>query len=422
MKTSLRNSLCWAGLVLVAVSCGKSGTDLVATPVPTVAPAPPQIRSVAVIPPAITLGGTAQVSVDAFDPRGSVLVCRFSAQAGQVSVPDPARDPCKGVYTNDGTARTSDTITVVATNAADLSVSATAPITLNAQPPASPPPRPAPVPTPTPAPPPLPAVTTQPATNITTTGATLNGTVDGRGAPSTYHFDYGVSAAYGSSTSEANVPSAAGAVAVNQGVSGLTCGTSYHHRVVGTNAGGQSAGGDRTFSTAACPPTVTVSSSGDCHPICTVNFTATTTNTTSVTWSGCASGTGNQATCSLNSLEVITATATATGAGGTAQASATARGTNAPPVVTCLGNYYFPTGSDQAILYAVDDPDDPASTGTGSATYDKGSVYRAGFRPGGTQNIWEVGIHVGFGHGTATLTYKDRWGAQASGNCPVTGT
>jgi hypothetical protein len=124
----------------------------------------------------------------------------------------------------------------------------------------------------------------------------------------------------------------------------------------------------------------------------------------------------------LNSLEVITATATATGPGGTAQASATAKGINAPPVVTCLGNYYFPTGSDQGIHYAVDDPDDPASTGTGSATYDKGSVYGAGFSPGGTQNIWEVGIHVGFGHGTVILTYTDRWGAQVSGSCPVTGT
>jgi hypothetical protein len=92
------------------------------------------------------------------------------------------------------------------------------------------------------------------------------------------------------------------------------------------------------------------------------------------------------------------------------------------PVATCLGNYFFPAGSDQAILYAVDDLDDPASTGTGSAGYDRGTVNGAGFRPGGTQNIWEVGIHVGAGHGTVTFTYKDRWGAQGGANCPVTGT
>lgn len=67
----------------------------------------------------------------------------------------------------------------------------------------------------------------------------------------------------------------------------------------------------------------------------------------------------------------------------------------------------------------MNDADDPASTGTGSAVYDRGIVYGAGFRPGGTQNIWEVGIHVGGGHGTVTFTYKDRWGAQ--GRCQLSG-
>ncbi len=49
-------------------------------------------------------------------------------------------------------------------------------------------------------------------------------------------------------------------------------------------------------------------------------------------------------------------------------------------------------------------------------------MYGAGFRPGGTQNIWEVGIRVGAGHGTVTFAYKDRWGAQGGTDCPVTGT
>jgi len=361
--------------------------------------------------------------VDAFDPGGATVVCSFSAEAGQISIPDPAGGPCVGAYTNDGKARASDTITIVATGAAKLSATASASVTLTGAdvvsptPPPLPPPTPAPSPTLTP-----PAVTTQPATNITATGVTLNGTVDGRGAPATYHFDYGRTPAYGSSTGEQNVPSASSAVAVNQSVSELSCGAAYHHRVVGTNAGGQTAGADHSFTTAPCLPTVTLTSSGDCHPTCTVTFTATTTNATSVSWSGCASGTGNQATCPIVSLQTITATATAVGPGGTAQASASARGINAVPVVICLGNYFFPAGSDHAILYAVNDSDDPASTGTGSASYDRGTVYGAGFRPGGTQNIWEVGIHVGAGHGTVTFTYKDRWGAQGAANCPVTGT
>src|SRR6266571_8341227 len=123
---------------------------------------PPRIRSVAVVPPAIAVGGTAQVNVDTFDPLGVTVVCTFSAEAGRVSVPDPKRDPCAGVYTNDGRARATDTITVVATSATKLSASATASVTLTSSvvtptPPPSPAPTPAPVPVPTPVPTPAPA-------------------------------------------------------------------------------------------------------------------------------------------------------------------------------------------------------------------------------------------------------------------------
>lgn len=423
LKTALRG----CGALIALVSCGGT-TDPAAATVPAALGAPPQIRSVAVVPPAIPLGGTAQVTVDAFDPEGTSLSCRFTAEAGRISIPQPRDQPCQGTYTNDGTARAADTITVTVTNAANVSASATAPVTLTggSAPPVpgpDPTPRPTPTPGPTPSPEPAPpVVTTQPATNITSTGATLNGTVDGRGAPATYHFLYGIPPGYDDATAEKDVPPGVSAVAVNEAVSALTCDTTYNYRVVGTNAGGQTPGANATFKTDPCPPTVTVASSGDCHPTCTVTFTATTTNATSVTWSGCASGSGDRATCPLTSLGTIVATATATGPGGTAQASAIANGINTTPAVVCLGNYFFPAGTDHRILYAIDDPDDPASTGTGSATYDRGHVYGAAFRPGGTENIWEVGIRVGFGHGTVSLTYTDRWGAQSVGHCPVTGT
>jgi len=81
------------------------------------------------------------------------------------------------------------------------------------------------------------------------------------------HFEYGRAAGYGSSTGEQNVPSGAT----------LSCGSAYHYRVVGTDAGGQTAGADRSFTTGPCPPAVAVTSSGDCHPACTVTFTATAT-------------------------------------------------------------------------------------------------------------------------------------------------
>src|SRR5262249_42612344 len=89
------------GVLLVSVSCGRDGnpgaTD--AMPSPSL---PPQIRSVAVVPPTVALGGTAQVTADAIDPGGGTVVCRFSAEAGQVAVPDLRAEPCRGVYTNDG--------------------------------------------------------------------------------------------------------------------------------------------------------------------------------------------------------------------------------------------------------------------------------------------------------------------------------
>jgi hypothetical protein len=247
--------------------------------------------------------------------------------------------------------------------------------------------------------------------------------VDGRGVPSTYHFDYGQSVGYGSATSEQTVLVGASAFAVNDNVGGLSCGTSYHYRVVGTNSGGQTAGIDRTFTTAVCMPTVSVMSSGDCHPTwggpgCTVTFTATTTNATSVAWSGCASGVGTTSACTINSITTVTAVAMATGPGGTAQASASAHGIDKPAYVGCGGNpYRFPAPSDQGISLSVNDPDgDPVSAGSVvDLSFSGGSVYGAGYQSG---NVWTIGIHVA-GPGSVSWTYKDVWGAATPGTCTV---
>ncbi|MFL5833845.1 MAG: hypothetical protein ACJ76B_07680 [Solirubrobacterales bacterium] len=83
--------------------------------------------------------------------------------------------------------------------------------------------------------------------------ATLNGAVNPNGLQTTYHFEFGLTASYGS-----RVPIAFDAVAGNQRTShafhnalvGLTPGATYHYRIVATNAIGESAGADRTFITA----------------------------------------------------------------------------------------------------------------------------------------------------------------------------
>jgi hypothetical protein len=100
-------------------------------------------------------------------------------------------------------------------------------------------------------------VVTQPATSIVTTGATLNGTVDGNGGDvSAVYFDYGPTLAYDHVFSNAvpfNVTAAQGQTPVSLVVGGLACGTTYHFRVTADDANGRNAKGeDRTFATAPC--------------------------------------------------------------------------------------------------------------------------------------------------------------------------
>jgi hypothetical protein len=59
---------------------------------------------------------------------------------------------------------------------------------------------PTPTPTPAPTPTPTPAVTTNPATNVTAFSATLNGSVNPRGATTMVYFQYGLTTSYGSTT------------------------------------------------------------------------------------------------------------------------------------------------------------------------------------------------------------------------------
>src|SRR5689334_12360249 len=85
---------------------------------------------------------------------------------------------------------------------------------------------------------PAPAVTTQPATAVTTSSARLNGSVGPQGENTTYHFEYGPTSSYGSRTAEASAGHGTGSTNVSAVVKGLAPGTTYHVRIVATNAGG----------------------------------------------------------------------------------------------------------------------------------------------------------------------------------------
>jgi hypothetical protein len=98
--------------------------------------------------------------------------------------------------------------------------------------------------------------------SATGSGATLNATIYPYGSDTHYRFEYGTTTAYGTNVPipDGDVGSAAypGNTVEHQTVSGLTSGTTYHYRVVASNAEGGAFGEveDHQFTTIGPPPTV----------------------------------------------------------------------------------------------------------------------------------------------------------------------
>jgi alpha-tubulin suppressor-like RCC1 family protein len=104
------------------------------------------------------------------------------------------------------------------------------------------------------APPPPPVAVTLAATAITSTGATLNGSVNASGNSTGVSFDCGISTSYGTNVAGTPTPlTASTATPVSATLTGLTPGTTYHFRANGTSGAGRAHGGDLTFTTPATP-------------------------------------------------------------------------------------------------------------------------------------------------------------------------
>jgi hypothetical protein len=102
-----------------------------------------------------------------------------------------------------------------------------------------------------------PAVSTSAASNITTTTATLNGSLDSMGSSSsvTVSFDWGINNTYGYSAGT-DVKTTTGASSAT--INGLTAGTTYHYRVKGTAGTDVVYGSDQAFTASqSSTPTVT---------------------------------------------------------------------------------------------------------------------------------------------------------------------
>jgi hypothetical protein len=98
---------------------------------------------------------------------------------------------------------------------------------------------------------------TGPATAVSSTAATLNGTVNPRSNATSYSFEFGTSSAYASLVPSSPVAIGADAAdhVVSQTITSLTPNTTYHYRLVATDAMGfRTAGADVGFTTALAAP------------------------------------------------------------------------------------------------------------------------------------------------------------------------
>jgi hypothetical protein len=107
-----------------------------------------------------------------------------------------------------------------------------------------------------------PTATTGSASAIGEVSAKLAGSIDPDGASTSYHFAYGTSTAYKASTASVTLTAGSASVNVSAALTGLAPATTYHYRLVASNADGTSYGTDRTFTTA---PKLTVKLSGLNH-------------------------------------------------------------------------------------------------------------------------------------------------------------
>jgi hypothetical protein len=105
---------------------------------------------------------------------------------------------------------------------------------------------------------PAPEAQTGPSSEVGVGSATVAGTVDPHGENTTYLFEYGTSAAYGSSwpTVLADMGALEGPQPVIVTIPNLLPKTTYHYRLIANNGGGSSYGQDMTFTTGEYPAQV----------------------------------------------------------------------------------------------------------------------------------------------------------------------
>ena len=119
-----------------------------------------------------------------------------------------------------------------------------------------------------------PTVTTGSSSSVTSSSATVSGTVNPNGTATSYAFQYGTSTSYGQQTSSQSAGSGTSSASVTATLNGLPSGTAIHYRIIATYASnGTVVGNDATFNTSGQPPSAPAPA-------------ATTGNATNVTANG----------------------------------------------------------------------------------------------------------------------------------------
>ena len=131
-----------------------------------------------------------------------------------------------------------NTIIVIAKDAAGNTASDTITVTYNATPGASP------------------TVATQPANNVIATSATLSGSANPNGLSTTAYFHYGTNASSYTGTTASRIINGTTNTTISTSLSALSANTKYYYRIAATNSAGTAYGNQMNFITASLSDTI----------------------------------------------------------------------------------------------------------------------------------------------------------------------
>jgi phosphodiesterase/alkaline phosphatase D-like protein len=242
----------------------------------------------------------------------------------------------------------------------------------------------------------VPTAITGPVSAVGGTTASLTGTVNPGGQATTWQFEYGTTTSYGTKTASKSAGSGTANVDVTADLTGLTAGTTYHYRLVATNAAGTARGADGIFTTTRPPAATTGAASAIGPTAATANGTVDP-NGAETTW---YVEYGTTTTYGLRTADKSAGTGTAATAVSVQLTGLTA-GTTYHYRVVATSDGGTDRGSDVTFVTAAAPT---AATATPSLVGPTSARLNGSLNPGGRATSWwfEYGTTTRYGSRTAT--------------------